>query len=200
MIGILNAPLLAMAYFAIPDGAEYLNSPWVAAWTRIARPLLSPLLTFRSPEEIYTIYGWIMAPVFIGFLAGLVGLHSLQSLRGGWMEKVGFWISLISAVLLLLGVIGAYGIGALDLSFFAFLVPGILTAILGNFIFGIGTLKADVAPHIAAWLFILGSIPGMFILGTLIGHNSGRFLLLDIAWIITGFKLWSVADISVTTS
>jgi hypothetical protein len=199
LIGILVAPLLAMAYFAIPDGAEYLNSPWVAGWTSIARPILAPLLTFRPPEEIYTIYGWGMAPVFIGFLVGLVGLHSLQASRAGRLEKVGFWLSLIGSTLLLLGVIGAYGIGALDFSFFVFLIPGILISVLGIFVFGIGTLKADVAPRVAAWLLILGAIPGMLVLGTLVGHNSGRFLLIDVAWILIGFKLWSASNIPVAT-
>jgi hypothetical protein len=200
LIGILDAPLLAMAYFAIPDGAQYLKSPWVAGWTGILCPIVAPLLDFGSPAQVYNFYGWGMAPVFIGFIAGLIGLHTLQSSRANRIEKIGFWVYLTASILYIFGVIGAYGIGALDFSFFAFLVPGLLLSIIGIFIFGIGTLRANVVPRIASWLLILGSIPGMFILGTLIGHNSGRFLLIDVAWIMIGRKLWLASDHPSTNS
>jgi uncharacterized membrane protein YedE/YeeE len=200
LIGILNAPLLALSYFATPDGAESLEPAWVAAWAAIARPVLAPLLTFDSPDVVYAIYGGMMSLVFVGFLAGLLGLHSLQAPRAGRLENVGFWLSVIGAALLLLGVIGAYWIGALDLSFFAFLIPGLLATMLGTFIFGIGTLRARGAPRVAAWLLILGSLPGIIVLAGLVGHNSGGLLLIDIAWIIIGLRLWSLSTAEETTA
>lgn len=200
LVGILNAPLLALAYFATPDGAESLAPPWVSGWAAIARPALAPLLTFDSPDVVYAVYGGVMSLVFVGFLAGLFGLHSLQATRAHRAEKIGFWIALIGATLLLLGAVGAYWIGALDFSFFAFLIPGLLATMLGMFTFGIGTLQAGVTSRVAAWLLILGSLPGIIVLAQLVGHNSGGLLLIDVAWIIIGSKLWSVSTAHEDTS
>ncbi len=73
VIGIFVMPLLALAYFATADRAESLEPPWGAAWARVARPILAPLLTFGTPDEVYTLYGKLLLSMLVGFLAGLWG-------------------------------------------------------------------------------------------------------------------------------
>jgi hypothetical protein len=197
VLGIVLFPFHALAWFATPDGAQALNTPWVAAWTAAVKPILAPLLTFALPDTVYQTYGRITVLVTLGFLAGLVGLHTFQARRSGRLEKAGFWIALVGTILLTLGVIGEYWVGALEFSFVAFSLPGLLVLMIGSFIFGIGTLRAGVAPHLGAWLLTLGSFPGMIAMNVLTGHLSGALLLLDLAWIIIGYALWARSNAAV---
>lgn len=196
VIGIINIPLLALAYFATADGAEFANVPVVAAWTSLAQPVLKPLLSFGTADEVYLTYGKVMLLVFLGMLAGLLALHAYQARQAGRLEKIGFWVSLISTLLFLCGVIGAYYVvafvpAALDFSFFAFLLPGLLTMLLGPLLLGIGTLQAHQAPSLGGWLLLLGGAPGMLLTRRLVGHNSGGLFVLYLAWLVIGYWLWT---------
>lgn len=198
VIGLLNIPLLALAYFATADGAEFATAPQVAAWVTVAKPLLHPLLAFGPPDAVYSVYGAVVLPVFLGLLAGLLALHRRQAAHAGRLERFGFWVLLVSLALFILGAFGAYYIGtfygaALEFSFFAFLLPGLVTMLIGPSLFGFATLRAAVAPRLGAWLLILSGLPGVIITRQLVGHNSGGFLLLYLAWLVLGYWLWSTA-------
>jgi hypothetical protein len=66
---------------------------------------------------------------------------------------------------------------------------------VGWTLFGIGTLRAKVAPRLGAWLLIVGGFPGFFVITGLLGqHNSMGWLLVDLAWVVLGYALWSARD------
>ncbi|MCA1718134.1 MAG: hypothetical protein LC781_15380 [Actinobacteria bacterium] len=177
IVGILYAPFYALAYFATPDGAESLEAPWVAAWAGAVRPALEPLLIFAPPEVVYLTYGKFFSLMVLGWMAGLLALHARQAANAGRLEKWGFRAAFTGTVLGTLGGIGAYWIGtfwwaAVGISFGAFLVPALLLFGVGFPLFGIGTLRAKVAPQPGAWLLIVGGLPGMILLDIVLGQLS----------------------------
>src|SRR5687768_17394385 len=110
-LGLLCAPLYSLAYFATDDRAPHAESASVNAWAEPARDLLSPLLTFASPDTVYLTYGKLFLFVWIGMLAGLVGLHARHAGHGGRLERWGFRASLVGLLLLTIGAFGAYWLG-----------------------------------------------------------------------------------------
>ncbi len=159
-LGLLNAPLYSLAYFATDDGAPSAQSAPVQAWTEPARELLDPLLTFASPDTVYLTYGKLFLFVWIGMLAGLVGLHARHAGHSGRLERWGFRTSLVGLLLLVIGAFGAYWLELGETVFAAFLVPGLLLLTFGATLFGLGTWRAGVAPRAGAALLIVGGFPG----------------------------------------
>lgn len=191
IVGILYSPFHALSYFATADGAPSLEAPWVAAWAGAVRPILEPFLTFAPPDTVYTTYGKVSLFVFLGALAGLLALHAGQRNRAGRLEKWGFRVAFAGFLLATLGSFGEYWVGALDFSFVAFSAPGILLLMVGLPLFGVGTLRARVTPRLGAWLLTVGGFPGIILMTLLTGHLSGGLLLINLAWIVLGYALWS---------
>lgn len=204
VLGILYSPFAALAYFATKDGAKFADSAPVVAWTGVVRPILEPFLKFASPDYVYLSIGSLVLFVVLGMLAGLLALHARQVTHAGRLEKWGFRVALVGTVLGILGTLGEYWVGGLvfvvthshsafvtDASYMVFSLPGLLLLMFGTTLFGIGTLRAKVAPRLGAWLLIVGGFPGMILLALLVGHWGGAFLLLDLAWIVLGYSLWS---------
>jgi hypothetical protein len=194
LLGIVYFPFHATAYFATADGAETLASPWIAAWSGTFRRLAGSSLTFAPPDVVYTTYGKVSPFVLLGFLAGLLALHRWQAARAGRLERWGFRVALVGNVMGILGALGEYYTGALDFSFLALSLPGLLLYTIGATLFGIGTLRTQVAPRVGAWLLIAGGFPGVFVLTVVLGHFSAGLLLLDIAWVVLGAALWSAGS------
>lgn len=191
IVGILYFPFHAVAYFATEDGAESLEAPWVAAWSGAFRSLFEPLFTFASPDDVYMAYGKVSLFMVLGALAGAMALHARQARNAGRLERWGFRIAFAGLLLGTLGSFGEYWVGALEFSFFAFTIPAILLLNIGLPLFGIGTLRAKVAPRLGAWLLTVGGFPGIFLMTFLTGHFSGGFLLLNLAWVVLGYALWA---------
>lgn len=191
ILGILYFPFHAAAYFATKDGAPSLEAPWVAAWAEPFARAFSPLLTFSSPDAVYSTYGKLSLFMVLGALAGTMALHARQAANEGRLEKWGFRLAFVGFAMGTLGSFGEYWVGALDLSFLAFTLPAILLLNIGLPLFGIGTLRAKVAPRLGAWLLTVGGFPGIFSMTFLLGHFSGGFLLLNLAWVVLGYALWS---------
>ena len=196
ILGLLHSPFYAVAYFATEGGAESLEAPWVAAWSGAFRSLFEPLLTFAPPEDVYLSYGKLFLFMFLGWLAGLLALHARQAAYAGQLEKWGFRVALAGTVLGTLGSIGAYWIGsvwwvAVNFSFLAFLVPALLLFNIGFPLFGIGTLGAKVAPRLGAWLLTVGGFPGIFLMTFVLGNLGIGMVLLNFAWVVLGYALWS---------
>jgi peptidoglycan/LPS O-acetylase OafA/YrhL len=61
----------------------------------------------------------------------------------------------------------------------------------GSLLFGIGTLRAGMVPRLGAWLLTLGGFPGIVLMTVLVGHLSGGLPLLDFAWVVLGYALWT---------
>lgn len=200
--GILYSPFYALAYFATEDGAASLEAPWVAAWAGAVRPILEPFLTFAPPEVVYLTYGKFFSLMILGWLAGLMALHARQAASAGRLEKWGFRVAFAGTVLGTLGSIGVYWIesvwwGAVDFSFLAFMVPALLLFNAGFPLFGVGTLRAKVAPRLGAWLLTVGGFPGILLLTFLMGQLTLGLLLLNLAWVVLGCVLWSESSASV---
>jgi hypothetical protein len=199
ILGLLHSPFYAVAYFATEGGAESLEAPWVAAWSGAFRSLFEPLLTFAPPEDVYLTYGKLFLFMFLGWLAGLLALHARQTVSAGRLEKWGFRVAFAGTVLGTLGSIGAYWMGtvwpgAVNFSFLAFLVPALLLFNIGFPLFGFGTLRARVAPRPGAWLLTVGGFPGIFLLTFLLGNLGIGMVLLNLAWVVLGYALWSGKD------
>ena len=184
-LGILVAPLYSLAYFATGEGEPGAGS----FWAEPARDLLDPLLTFASPDDVYLTYGKLFLFVWIGMLAGLVGLHARHAGRGGRLERWGFRVSLVGWLLLTIGAFGAYWLGFVDTSFAAFLVPGLFLGTCGATLFGLGTWRAGVAPRAGALLLVVGG-PALFVLSE-IATLGGGLILVYLAWVALGHALWS---------
>ncbi len=196
IVGILYSPFYALAYFATEDGAESLEAPLATAWAGALRPVLEPFLTFAPPEVVYLTYGKFFSFMVLGWMAGLLALHARQAAGAGRLERWGFRLVFAGIVLGTLGGIGAYWVGsfwgeAVDFSFLAFMVPMLLLVGIGFPLFGIGTLRAKVAPRLGAWLLIVGGLPGMFLLSLLLGQLTLGLLLINLAWVVLGYALFS---------
>jgi hypothetical protein len=191
VIGVLYFPFHASAYFATQDGSASLDAPWVAVWAVPFTRVFEPLLTFAPPHEVYTTFGKILVLVVLGFLAGVLALHSRQRAHAGRLEKWGFRVLLLGSVLGTVGAFGEYYTPYLDFSFLAFSAPGILLLMFGSLLFGIGTLRAGMTPRLGAWLLTLGGFPGIVLMTVLVGHLSGGLLLLEFAWVVLGYALWT---------
>jgi hypothetical protein len=196
MIGLLYFPFHASAYFATRDGAASLDAPWVAAWAEPFARVFDPLLTFAPPHDVYTTFGKVVTLVVLGFLAGVLALHSRQGARAGRLEKWGFRVVLLGTVLGTVGAFGEYYTPYLGFSFLAFSVPGILLLMFGSPLFGIGTLRARMVPRPGAWLLTIGGFPGIILMTILSGHLSGGLVLLDLSWIALGYALWTQRGLS----
>lgn len=201
IVGILYSPFYALAYFATEEGAASLEAPLAAAWAGTLRPILEPFLTFAAPEVVYLTYGKFFSFVVLGWIVGLLTLHARQTPHAGRLERWGFRVAFAGTVLGLLGSIGVYWIGTVwweivDFFFIAFMVPALLLFSIGFPLFGVGTLRAKVAPRLGAWLLIVGGLPGIFLLTFLLGQLTLGLLLLNIAWVVLGYTLFSEASAS----
>jgi hypothetical protein len=190
VIGILYFPFHSVAYFATQDGASSLDAPWVAAWAEPFARVFDPLLTFAPPGQVYITYGKFATLVVLGYVAGVLALHSRQSAHAGRLEKWGFRVLLVGTVLGTLGAFGEYYTPYLEFFFVAFAPPGFLLMMFGSLLFGIGTLRARMTPRLGGWLLTIGGFPGIVVMTVLVGHLSGGLLLLDFAWVVLGYALW----------
>jgi hypothetical protein len=191
VIGILYFPFHSAAYLATRGGADSLAAPWVAAWYEPFTRVFDPLLTFASPHDVYTTFGKVYILVLLGFLAGVLALHSRQGAHAGRLEKWGFRVVLVGSVLSTGGAFGEYYTPYLDSSFLALSAPGLLLMMFGSPLFGIGTLRARMTPRLGGWLLTIGGFPGIILMTLLVGHLSGGLLLLDFAWVVLGYALWT---------
>ena len=198
-LGILCSPIYALAYFATRDGASMLKEPWVAAWAGAVRPVLEPFLTFAQPQDVYLTYGKLLTFVWLGWMAGLLSLHALQSASAGRRETWGFRLAFVGTVLVIVGSIGVYWLGSIwwaasSYFFFAFMVPALLLFNVGFLLFGAGTLRAKVAPRLGAWLLTVGGFPGIILLTLLFGQIAPSLMLINLAWVVLGYALFSKAS------
>jgi hypothetical protein len=183
-LGVLVSPLYSLAYFATEDGAADADSAWVQAWAEPARDLLGSLLTFASPDVVRLTYGKLFLFIWLGMLAGLVGLHARHAGQGGRLERWGFRATAFGLMLLVIGAFAGFWL-ELELAFFAFLVPGLLLLVFGSSIFGLGTWRAGVAPRTGALLLVVGGFPGTFLVSE-IATLGGGLVLVYLAWVILG--------------
>jgi hypothetical protein len=190
-LGVLVSPLYSLAYFATDDGASDAESAWVQAWAEPARDLLGPLLTFASPDVVRLTYGKLFLFIWMGMLAGVVGLHARHAGQGGRLERWGFRASFTGLLLLVSGAAAGFWLELqVAFIFITFLVPGLLLLVFGSSIFGLGTWRAGVAPRTGALLLVVGGLPGTLVISE-IATLGGGLVLVYLAWVVLGHALWS---------
>lgn len=131
VVGIIISPLMSAAYHRTADGATDTVAPWEPALLDLA----APLLTFGTPEAVYTIYGMAAGAAFLGLLLGVVGYRAyLRSVRmngtASGRERWGITLAMGGLLLSLAGNIGDYWLGRPELVDFA----GFLVGTLGGFV------------------------------------------------------------------
>jgi hypothetical protein len=184
---LVISPLLALAYFATEDGASELEVGSVSAWAEPARDFAGSLLTFASADNVYYTYLKLLmltAPALF-FCALAVRARRAQQTRP---EVWGWRIALVGYGLLALGVILAPPSAALNVVFFALIVPGLLLGTIGSTVLGIALLRSSYRPRLTAWLLAL-AVPLWLVGSDVLGHNSLGLIPLFVAWAATGWRL-----------
>jgi hypothetical protein len=126
-----------------------------------------------------------------GTLAGLAGLDARQAPRYGWLGKAGFLTAFIGSTLLMIGLV-------LSLVFEGrssnvpdlVLALGLLGALVGLVLLGVGTLRAGVLPQWCGLLLII-CLPLSIGLG-----DYGGGIALGLIWLALGFILLTHRDVS----
>jgi hypothetical protein len=198
------APLLAMSYFATSWGAEELERGTVSAWAEPGRDLAGGLLTWASPERVYSTYVQAFGLLFAGvFLCALAVRAARGPGRGA--ERWGWRIALAGYGLAAAGLVGAFltlipgdpDSPALNVVFLALMLPGMFVSVIGSTVLGIAFLRRGFRPRATAWLLTL-ALPSMVAVPTLLGHNSLGMLPLMLAWGAAGLRLWRAPAIAAT--
>ncbi len=147
---------------------------------------------FRPMRESGVLDGILMLLSLLLFAAGAVGLVVLARRLGrfGKTGNAGVIIGAIGAALLVMsGLIQAFFFGGDFPLMPYFVVPGVLTLVLGFVLLGIAILRAGVLPKWAALLLIVGAL-------AMLGFNEQTALALmalplGVAWATVGYVLWS---------
>lgn len=154
----------------------------------------------------YEAYNRLMPFVLLLLAVGLLGFHSVQEGRHGWVGRIGFVVALVGLVVMIGGNVAefwafteeAYGPGTLRDSAWMVFGLGTFAFYVGTVLFGIGTLRARVLPR-SGTLFLLIWFPlGFAVSGLLqlIGVPealafSGLTVLVGVGWVVLGYALWS---------
>jgi len=182
VLGLLVAPLHALAYFATGEPAGLLP------WREAGHAALRPLLDWGSPDVVYTSFGKVVLLVFAGFVAGLFAVRAQRASSARGAELWGLRVGVIGYPLLLVGILVEYWTSYLEFGFFALSVPGVLLTLIGSSLLGVGRLRSGQPPRVAAWLLAL-SIPIAVATTATIGHLVAGLAVLDVAWILIGLRL-----------
>ena len=75
----LLSPLLALSYFATAEGAEELEVGTVSGWADPARDLAGGLLTWASPDRVYSTYVQLFALLFPAVFLCARAVHARRS-------------------------------------------------------------------------------------------------------------------------
>jgi hypothetical protein len=198
---VLFAPLLALSYFGIDDGASELESGTVSAWAEPTRDLVGGLLTWASPDRVYATYVQVFALLFPSVFLCAWAVRRRRLAHVGRLERWGWRVSLIGYGLASLGLLAAFVVlfagsaadAALNGIFLALMLPGMALSAIGSTTLGIALIRGRYTPKLTAWLLAL-SLPSMLFIPDVLGHNSLGMLTVFVAWGVAGLQLWRVGD------
>jgi hypothetical protein len=123
---VVLTPLLALSYFATEDGAEELEKGTVEAWADPARDLADGLLTFASADAVYFVYLKSLMLIGPALVVAALAVRSRRPAHVTRPERWGWRLAIAGYTFLSLGVILAPPGAALNVVFFALIVPGLL--------------------------------------------------------------------------
>jgi hypothetical protein len=199
-IAVVAAPLLALSYFAIPDGAGELKTGTVSAWADPARNAAGRLLTFASHDRVYATYTQLFALLFPAVL--LVAWLSWRQRRAAatraerWTWRVvltGYLLIGVGLVAVSFVLIAASpSSAATNDVFLPFIAPGILLATIGSSVLGIMLLRDGFRPRVASWLLALG-FPLWIVGSDVVGHNGVGLVPLFVAWAAASHRVGAMS-------
>lgn len=193
-----TAPLLALSYFATSEGAEELENGTVSAWADPAGDRLSGLLTWASPDRVYSSYLQVFSLCFPAVLLCALAIRrrrlvAKRNERWGWrVVLTGYGLATVGIVLAgLVLVFSSPTSDALNIVFLSLMVPGMLISAIGSTWLGISLLRSKdrFTPRATAWLLTV-AFPAMAVIPVVLGHNSVGMLPMILAWGIAGAGLW----------
>jgi hypothetical protein len=195
----LLSPLLALSYFATAEGAEELEIGTVSGWAEPGRDLVGGLLTWGSPERVYSTYVQLFALLFPAVFLGARAVRARRPVPAGRFERWSWRVTLTGYGLLALGllVVSFAMVGAdpeapaVDAGFMTLMLPGMLIGAVGSTMLGIALLRAGYAPRRTAWLLALSFVLLIAASSTL-GHNGIGLVPLFVAWAVPGWRMWRV--------
>ena len=166
---------------------------------------LTPVLVYlwTTYSEAYAAFGRAYFLVYLGCIAGLLGLGALCKASSNRPETeelgigtilVGLAVAFVGDLLgnwgdLLGGVSNAGGFTNVQAGGFLLEMLGLLILLFGSVSLGVDYLRANVPPRWFAWLLVLSG-PGSLLLSAL-HAPSGTMLLFCLAWLGMGYLLWS---------
>ena len=149
----------------------------------------------RLGLDEYYFYGRMFFLVYLGAIAGLAGLHALQS---GVVRREGPWfrVVLVGLVGALVGDVVAYWGGSGDISEspvqglgFTFEMLAVLAVLIGSVPYGRATLGGGAVPRWAAWPLVVAgpaAVPAVLLTGYV---PHGAVLPFSLAMAIVGCLL-----------
>ena len=200
---VLLSPLLALSYFETSEGAEGLEVGTIAAWAEPGRDLAGSLLTFASPDRVYSTYSLVFAllvpAVILSAFAALSERPSSQtrSERWGWrLVRIGYLVFGVGLGLVAIALIWA-GPSApvVNVGFMTLLFPGLVVGLIGSTFLGASLVRSGYEPRLTAWLLAL-ALPLWIVGSVVLGHNGFGLLPLFVAWAATA-RRWSQSEIGV---
>lgn len=186
---VLLAPLLALSYFATSEGAEELEIGTISAWAEPGRDLAGALLTFASPDHVYSTFTLLFALLFPAVILTASVVRSQRPAsqtkpeKWGWrLARTGYVIFgaglAIVAVALIFVTPGA---AIVDIAFIGLMFPGLLLSLIGSTVLGSALIRAGYRPRVTTWLLAL-AFPLWIVGSFVIGHNSIGLVPLFLAW------------------
>ena len=160
---------------------------------------LTPVLAnlWATYSDAYGYYGRVYFLVFLGCLAGLVGLYARRRESPGRSEEEtwGFGLTFVGLVAGLVGDVLAYWGGAPGEDFtqvqvrgFGIEVTGLFLLLVGSVVLGVAALRSRSLPRIVALMLVLAAPSGVF-LSALVHMPSGTMLVYCCAWVVLGCLL-----------
>ena len=145
--------------------------------------LASPLFVLGTN---YVLSGFVLAGLGLLLVpVGMVGFHALQGRSYGRIGRGGFWLAVVGALVLAVGVADFFIFGdmlqdAAPVSLFL----GALILLVGFVLYGVATLQARILPRWCGVAFIV-ALPLVVILDLVVGS-----LVVGVIWLALGFALW----------
>ncbi len=196
VIWVILTPLMATIGFCQGACPSWLDKPLVI---RTLGPWLARrgLLTWASGEALYFAYGRFFFLVYLGIMAGVMGIH-IRARRGQSTQfaRLRYQLLLAALGIAALGDFFSYGVGVVSETAWriGFMVEVLswLGIVAGSVLYGLALLRARSLPPWMAVLLMLGGLlmPVMFLdRGLIMYMPNAQTLPLIVAWTILGVSL-----------
>ncbi|QZY29657.1 hypothetical protein [Nocardioides coralli] len=200
-VGLVVGQLHALARFRTPEGLKDVDPdeyPWTAAWAVPADDLLSPLLDWASPEQVYVHYGKVWFPVLAAVTLCALVVYRRRQPRG--FERGAWWAAIATYAAGSLGVFLDYwtqwsgdyegnGIEATLFTIGAWIsFPALFLMMLTTTVLGVTLLIRRFRPALPAILMV-STIPFAFLVVMQVTSLGSVFLTAAFAFGVLGRRI-----------